>query len=292
MILVTGATGNTGSEVVRALRQRGAAVRAFVRDPAAAREKLGEDVQLAQGDFADQASVHAALNGADRVFLSGADCPDRVGYETSLIDAAAAAGVSQIVKLSGIGSAPASPVAPWAWHGQIEQHLLQSGVPAVLLRANFYMSNLLASAEQVAEHGQLAAPAGSARIGMVDPRDVGTCAAAVLTEAGHDGRTYLVTGPQAITFADVAHELSSIAGRQVTYVDLPDEVAVRGLVQTGLPEPVARVIVSVFGALRDGAGEQVTDTVRALTGRPPADIAAFLGPHAKLFAPLAVGAER
>jgi uncharacterized protein YbjT (DUF2867 family) len=127
---------------------------------------------------------------------------------------------------------------------------------------------------------------------MVDPRDVGTCAAAVLTEAGHDGRTYLVTGPQAITFADVAHELSSIAGRQVTYVDLPDEVAVRGLVQTGLPEPVARVIVSVFGALRDGAGEQVTDTVRALTGRPPADIAAFLGPHAQLFAPLAVGAER
>jgi uncharacterized protein YbjT (DUF2867 family) len=292
MILVTGATGTTGSEVVRALRQRGAAVRAFVRDPAVAREKLGEDVQLVQGDFADQASVRAALDGADRVFLSGADSPHRVGYETGLIDAAAAAGVSQIVKLSGIGSAPDSPVAPWAWHGQIEQHLLQSGVPAVLLRANFYMSNLLASAQQIARQAQLAAPAGSARIGMVDPRDVGACAAVVLTEDGHDGSTYLVTGPQAITFADVARALSPIAAREVTYVDVTDEVAIRGLVQTGLPEPVAEVIVSMFGALRHGAGEQVTDTVQALSGRPARDIAGFLGHHAQLFAPVAVGAER
>jgi uncharacterized protein YbjT (DUF2867 family) len=292
MILVTGATGNAGSEVVRALRERGAPVRAFVRDPAAAGERFGEDVDLAIGDFADAASVRAALDGAERVFLSGADTPDRVGYECRLIDAAAAAGVRQLVKLSGIGSAPDSPVAPWAWHGQVEQHLTRSGVPAVLLRANFYMSNLLASTRQIAGGGMLAAPAGSARIGMVDPRDVGACAAAVLTEQGHDGRMYVLTGPRAITFADVAGEISRIGGSAVAYVDLPDEVALGGLVATGLPEPVASAVVSVFGALRAGAGEQVTDTVRALTGCPPADVADFLHRHAHLFAAIAVGTGR
>jgi uncharacterized protein YbjT (DUF2867 family) len=267
-------------------------VRAFVRDPTAARERLGEDVQLAPGDFSDPVSVRAALKGADRVFLSGADGPHRVGYETDLIDAAAAAGVERIVKLSGIGSAPDSSVPFWAWHGQIEQHLLHSNVPAVLLRANFYMSNLFHGAEQIARDGQLAAPAGTARIGMLDPRDVGACAAAALTEEGHDGRTYVLTGPRTITFADVARELSRIAGREVTYLDLPDEVAVGGVVQTGLPEPVARAIVAVLGALRAGAGDRVTDTVQTLTGRPPADIADFLERHAYLFGPVAVGAER
>ena len=292
MILVTGATGIAGSEVVHALRQRGAPVRAFVRDPDVARGRFGEDVQLAQGDFADQASVQAALADVDRVFLSGADDPRRVGWETELIDAASAAGVRQIVKLSGIGSARDSPVPPWFWHGQIEQHLLQSRMPAVVLRANFFMSNLLASAEQIARAGQLAAPAANARIAMIDPRDFGAAAAAVLTEEGHDGRTYVLTGPTAITFADVARELSTVTGREVEYLGLPDKTAQQGLIASGAPAPVAEIVISIFGALRKGSGERVTDDVQALTGSPPTDIATFTRRHAHLFTPATVGAER
>src|SRR5918911_4110124 len=116
MILVTGATGNAGSEVVRSLRQRGAPVRAFIRNPAEA-GRLGNGVQLATGDFADPRSVRAALEGVDRVFLSGADDPRRVGWETELIDAACAAGVRRIRKLSGVGAPPESPVRPRGWDG-------------------------------------------------------------------------------------------------------------------------------------------------------------------------------
>lgn len=292
MILVTGATGNAGLEVVRALRQRRASVRAFVREPVEACRKLGDDVQLVPGDFAEPRSVRAALEGVEAVFLSGADDPRRVGWETDLIDTASAVGVGRIVKLSGIGAAPGSPVGPWDWHGQIERHLLDSDVPSVVLRASFFMSNVLAGAGQIAADGPLAAPAGEARIAMVDPRDVGTCAATALTTAGHDGHTFVLTGPRAIAFADVAREISAVAGREVAYIDLPDEAARQGLVDAGTPSPLAGQIIAIFAALRRGAAEQVTDDVRSLTGRPPADIATFIRRHAHLFTRVAAGAGR
>src|SRR5215218_4106047 len=109
MILVTAATGNAGSQVVRALSQRGASVRAFVRDPDKARSLFGEGVELAVGDFADAASLRAALEGVDAMLLSCADDPRRVDWETSAIASAAAAGVSRIVKLSTVGAEPGAP---------------------------------------------------------------------------------------------------------------------------------------------------------------------------------------
>jgi uncharacterized protein YbjT (DUF2867 family) len=292
MILVTAAMGNAGSEVVRVLRRRGAPVRAFVRDTAEARRRVGDNVELAQGDFADPNSVREALDGVDAVFLSGPDDPRRVGWETDLIDAAASAGVRRIVKLSGIGAAPESPVEPWSWHGQIERHLLASGLPAVVLRASFFMSNLLPGAEQIANGGPLAAPAGTARIAMIDPRDVGACAAAALTSERHEGHTYVLTGPRSITFTEVAHEISRVAGRPVEYVQLPDESARHGLIEAGTPAPVAEGIVAIFAALRRGAGEQVTDAVESLTGRPAADIAAYIHRHAHPFTPVTAGLAR
>jgi uncharacterized protein YbjT (DUF2867 family) len=292
MILVTGATGNVGSEVVRSLRQQGAPIRAFVRDPVEARYRLGDGVQLAPGDFSDRRSVQEALEGVDAVFLSGPDDPRRVAWESDLIDAASAAGVGRIVKLSGIDAAPDSPIGPWAWHAQIERHLLDSGVPAAVLRASFFMSNLLAGAERIAADDLLAAPAGDARIAMIDPGDIGACAATVLTTAGHELRTYVLTGPRAITFAEVAGEISAVTGRDVGYVALPDEAARQGLVEAGTPGPVAEQIVAIFEALRTGAGEHVTDAVAAITGRQPADVASFVRRHARLFAPAAVGAGR
>jgi uncharacterized protein YbjT (DUF2867 family) len=266
MILVTGATGNTGSCVVRALRERGAHVRAFVRDADKAHRLLGDEVDLALGDFADPRSGRTALDGVDTLFLSGADDPRRVEWEVGAIDAASAAGVRRIVKLSSIAASPRVPVAFWAWHGRIERHLRESGVPAVVLRAGYFMSNLLAAAGEVVREGHLAAPAGEARIAMVDPRDVGACAAVALTAAGHDGRTYVLTGPRALTYADVARELSAVAGRDVAYVDVPDQVARRRIVDAGASDTFAGQVVAVFAALRTGVGERVTDAVETLTG--------------------------
>ncbi len=292
MILVTGATGNTGSQVVHALRARETSVRAFVRDPDKARNLFGDEVDLAVGDFADLDSVRAALEGVHAVLLSCADDPRRVEWETRAIDAAAAAGVQRIVKLSTIGAEPGAPVAFWDWHGRIEQHLASSGVPAVILQSSFYMSNLLAAAEQVAREGRLYAPAGEARIAMIDPRDVGAAAAAVLTGAGEDERTYVLTGPQAITYADVAAALSAATGRDVEFVDVPDEAAKQGLLAAGMPEFVAEQLLAVFAQLRQGVASQVTDGVEALTGAQPRSFADYARDHAHLFGPSAVAAGR
>ena len=129
MILVTGATGIAGSQVVRALLEQGQDVRAFVRDPDKARGLFGDAVELARGDFAEPRSLRAALDGVEALFLSGADDPRRVEWETAAIDAAAAAGVRRIVKLSSIVARPGAPVAFWDWHGRIEQHLTDSRGP-------------------------------------------------------------------------------------------------------------------------------------------------------------------
>ena len=292
MILVTGATGNAGSKVVRALLERGQPVRAFVRDPGKARSLFGDGAELAIGDFADPASVRSAFEGVEQVFLSGPDDPRRVLWEMHTIDVAAATGVGRIVKLSSIVAEPGGTVAFWDWHGRIEQYLGASGVPAVVLRSNAFMSNVLAAAEPVAHEGRLFAPAGEARIAMIDPRDVGASAAAVLSTPGHDGQTYVLTGPETITYSQVAAELSAATDRQVEYIDVPDEGAKQGMIQAGLPDLTAERVVEVFAMLRRGAGEEVTGTVEALTGCAPRDFASFAHDHAPLFSPVAVGAGR
>jgi uncharacterized protein YbjT (DUF2867 family) len=292
MILVTGATGNAGAQVVRDLRVRGASVRAFVRDPENARDLFGHKVELAVGDFANPSSVGAALEGVEAMLLSCADDPRRVEWEASAIDAAAAAGVRRIVKLSTVGAEPGAPVAFWDWHGRVEQHLRSSGVPAVILQSTFYMSNLLASAEQVANAGRLYAPAGETRVAMIDPRDVGASAAAVLTGAGNDGQTYVISGPEAITFGRVAAELSAATGREVEFVDVSDEGAKQGLIAAGAPGFAAEQLVKVFAMLRQGVAEQVTDAVEALTEAPPRSFAEFARDHVEVFSPAVAAAPR
>jgi uncharacterized protein YbjT (DUF2867 family) len=292
MIVVTGATGIAGSEVVRALMTRGGRVRALVRNPAEARHKLGGGVELAAGDFADLRSVRAALDGADALFLSCADDPRRVGWEAAAIQAAADAGVRRVVRLSAMAAEPGSPVAFWDWHGQAEQHLRESGLDWVILRSGWYMSNLLAAASQVAAEGRLYAPAGSARIAMIDPRDVGAAAAAVLSGPGHEGQTYLLTGPRAITYTGVAAELSAATASRIEFVDVADDDARQAMIAQGMPEFAAEQVVRVFEALRQGAGTTVTPAVRTLTGAAPRDLASFARDHAHLFAPLAAAASR
>jgi uncharacterized protein YbjT (DUF2867 family) len=253
---------------------------------------FGQDVDLAVGDFADLPSVRAAFTHAHTLFLSCSDDPRRVGWETAAIHAARAAGVRRVVKLSTAPAAPGSPVAFWDWHGQVEQHLRESGAGWVILRSSWYMSNLLAAAPQVAAEGRLYAPAGGARIAMIDPRDVGAAAAAVLSSAGHEGQTYLLTGPGAITYAEVAAELSAATARRVEFIDVPDDAARQAMIGDGLPGFVAGQVVRAFAELRQGADARVTPAVEALTGTAPRRFASFARDHARLFAPAAAPAPR
>jgi uncharacterized protein YbjT (DUF2867 family) len=150
-----------------------------------------------------------------------------------------------------------------------------------VLASGFYMTNLLAAAEPVRAQGILPAPAGNGRVAMIDPRDVGEVGAAVLTGSGHEGRTYRLTGPVAVGYADIAATLG------VAYVDVPPADAHEGLVAAGLPDWLVDQLDGAFALIRDGALEETTDCVRVLTGREPRSFAEFARDHAAAFAPVA-----
>ena len=277
-ILVTGATGNVGSAVVAELRRRGATVRAFVRRPV----KTLRGVEVAIGDFDDRESIRAALAGVQRVFLASADSPRKIDHEAAVIDAAAA--VELLVKASTIGAQAGAPLPPFDWNGRSEEHLRRSGIPAVVLRSAFYMTNLLALADPVREQHILPAPAGEGRIAMIDPRDVGAVAAAVLVGSGHHGRTYELTGPDAVSYRDVAAELSRATATHIDYVDVPPAAAHERLVASGMPDWLVQHLDQAFAKIRAGEFAATTDTVAVLTGRPPRNIAEFVTDHADAFA--------
>jgi uncharacterized protein YbjT (DUF2867 family) len=282
MIVVTGATGNVGSSVVRSLLEHGEKVRAFVRDPEKARRMLGEDVELSIGDFDDARSVAEALNGGKRVFLSSGEGPDKVRWEKAVIDAAAEAGVGLVVRASTMG-ADAGSFSSLAWHGELEDTLKASGVPWTILQSNWYMTNLLPNAGQIAATGKIFMPAGDARIGMVDPADTGRVGAAVVASDGHEGKTYTVTGPAGVGFAQVAEALSAATGRTIEYVDVPPEAAKKAMAAAGLPDWLPDFLDRLFARFRAGEFGDVADTVERLTGSPSTPIEEFARKHAAAF---------
>jgi uncharacterized protein YbjT (DUF2867 family) len=276
-VLVTGATGNVGTHVVGALRRRGAQVRALTHERPAA---FGPGVEIVSGDLGDRDSVLAACKGIDVLFLACANHPRQVEWETTAIDAAAEAGVRRIVKLSARGAGTGPEDGFWAWHGRIEDHLLASGVPAVLLRPHFSMSNLLGSAGSIQAVGMLFAPIGRVRVPMIDPRDIAEAAAVTLTEDGHDSQAYVLTGPEPLTFEEVAAVLSEVAGRRIGFADVPEAAALDGLLGAGVPAPLARNVITVFGMLRAEPEPEMTDTVEVLTGAHPRRLSDYARDHA------------
>ena len=281
--LVTGATGTVGAHVVRELREHGVEPRAFVRERRRAERVLGEDVELAIGSFADAGSMARALDGVDALFLACANVREQVDYECAAIDAAKAAGIRRVVKLSGPRAAVDSWVLFERWHGVIERHLLGSGLPCVMLHPSAYMTNLLAGAETVRHTGRLFAPAGEARITYVDPRDVAAAAAGALAVEGHEGEAYTLTGPEAITYDQIAEALSEATGRAIEYVDIPYDAARDAMLEAGLPPLLADSIVDLFVSKQAGNMSQTTDAVRALAGREPRTFAQFARENAAAF---------
>ncbi len=282
-VLVTGATGNVGARLVRLLVERGVPVRAFVRDRDTAITCLGPAVDLVVGDFGDPDSLRAAMEGVEQVFLACPNHPMQLDWETAVIDAAAAAGVRRIVKLSAIDAQVGSPVAFADAHGRIEEHLRKAGLAHVLLRPTFSMANLLGGADGVRQAGAIFLPGGGAKVAMIDPGDVARVAAVALTGDGHDGRCYQLTGPEAITFDDVAEQLSAVVGRPIGFVPVPDDAALAQLVGAGMPEWLATNMVRQFGLLRQGAQAESQDRVRVLTGREARSIGQWARDHAAAF---------
>ena len=285
-ILVTGATGTIGRRLVHTLTDQGHRPTVLLRDPTRA-AALGPDLERVTrviGDYVDTAAVQAALRGVDRVFLLSPNGPDQVRHERTLIDAAAHAGVSRVVKVSAHGAHPDSPVAFWRGHAAIEDHLLHTGMPSVALRPRFSMANILGHADGVRAHGVVFAPAVHAPVAMVDPQDVADLAAHLLTTDDPPTAPHLdVSGPTGVTFTDLAEMIGTLAGRTVTYHPGTDEETATYLAQHGTPPFVTRQILAIFTALRAGAQAQPATTVTEILGREPRTLTAFLSGHADTF---------
>jgi NAD(P)H dehydrogenase (quinone) len=275
MILVTGATGQVGREVVRLLAGD-VPVRALVRD----RDAAGLDgAEISVGSFDDRASLARAMTGVETLFLAGRDNPAQVDQHSRVLAAAAAAGVGRVVKLSAAAAARGSPVALMRWHATTEQELRAAGVRWTFLRPHLYMQNLLRFAAEVAGSGTLTAPMGSGAFPLVDTRDVAAAAAAVLRDPGqHAMRTYVLTGPRAVSYAEIAAAMAAVAGRAVEYRAAEPAAFRERLLRTGIPEWRADDLAAIATAYADD-DNRVSADLPAILGRPATSLERFLADH-------------
>ncbi|MCC3159223.1 SDR family oxidoreductase [Hymenobacter sp. 15J16-1T3B] len=287
-ILITGATGTVGSELVRALSNRGVHVRAGVHSVIKGDRlrHLYPEVQLVELDFQRPETLGVALTGVDRVFLLVPFTETMVEDSKRFIDAAKAAGVKQVVKLSVMGAEVEPGIQLGRWHREAERYLAQSGLPYVILRPNSFMQNFLAyQGTSIREQGRIYQPQGEGRASYIDAFDIAEVAAAILTAdvARHHGRAYPLTGPEALSNSDVAAIIGQTTGRPVQYVDVPEEAAREGM--QGAPQWMVDGIMELNALIRAGHAATVTPDVQQLTGRRPRTLQEFAQEHRAAFLP-------
>ena len=273
-VLVTGATGNVGSEVVRRLRELGHPIRAASRRVPAGEE---DGVERVPFDFARRETYGPALRGVGRLFLvRPPELSDTREYINPLVDAAKREGVEHVVFLSILG-AEKNPVVP---HRRIEGYLEASGMTFTFLRAGFFMQNLSTTHRAcIREHGEIFVPAGRGRTSFVDARDVAAVAASALTEPGHEDRVYPLTGGQALDYYRVAEVFTEVLGRRITYANPSIPGFVGRMRRRGLPLSFVLVMVGIYATARLGLAARVTQDLPGLLGRAPTPLRQFVADH-------------
>jgi uncharacterized protein YbjT (DUF2867 family) len=281
MLLVTGATGHIGRELVRELDARGAAFRVLVRDPARA-AGLPERAERVAGDLDKPATLVPALDGVERLFL----LVPGIGVEHTehAIAAAKAAGVRRIVYLSSYAVIGNPIPAMGRWHHEREQLIRVCGIPATFLRPYGFMTNAFDWVPTLREGGYVLDPVGPGRAAPVDPADIAAVAAVTLTEDGHEGQEYLLTGGEVFTIAEQVRILAKAIGRdiEVRTVATPAE-AVRFRYPHGAPQALADALVEGLTLMRVDTVGVRSDTVQRLLGCEPRTFADWCARNAHAF---------
>src|SRR5262247_2972536 len=285
MILVTGATGTNGRLVVQALLAAGARVRAMVQDSSRAADLARTGAELAVANFDRAETLDRALAGAERSLLLSAVDQRLVERETRFVEQAKRTGLKHVVKFSAIGAHPAASFTFGRQHGAAERMIMDSGLVFTFVQPNFFMQNLLWSAETIKARGELYSSLGSTPASHVDTRDIAAVIVAALTDPPdrHAGQVHLVTGPAALSFDDVAGIFSRLLQRPVRYQPLSDEQLRTGLLAAGQSEWQAAALVELNTYARQGHASVVTDTVERITGRPASTLEQWLRDHAAAF---------
>lgn len=283
-LLITGATGNTGVELARQLSAKGVPFRALVRS----KEKAGElatlpGAELVSGDLGNLNSLAAALNGIDRAFLLTNSSEQAAALQLSFVDAARQAGVQHIVKLSQLAASIDSPVRFLRYHAAVEQHIRQSGMAYTFLRPNLFMQGLLGFSSTITAKGMFFAAIGDARVSLVDVRDIAAVAAAALTGEGHEGKIYNITGPEALTHAEMAAQFSLVLKREVRFIDVSPEEMRQAVIAAGFPMWQAEGLIEDYAHYARGEAAAVTADVQLVTGRAPRNFKSFVNNYATAF---------
>lgn len=276
VILVTGATGTIGSQVIKHLAGQGIKVKGAAHSPQKAEQLKKAGAEPVPLDFNDGDSLKSTLKGVESLFSLTPFTPYMVENANRLTDAAKAAGVRRIVRLSGMGCEHEA-IQLGRWHRAAERHIESSGIPYTFLRPNNFMQNFV---HVPPTNGVYYLPLGSGRISYVDARDVGAAAAAALTKDGHLGKAFTLTGPVAITAAEVAAHMAKAAGKDIRHVDVPEEAARSGMAQAGMPPWLVDALLELHGIGKAGHASAVTGDIRLLTGKEPVPFEQFARDYA------------
>jgi uncharacterized protein YbjT (DUF2867 family) len=279
-VLVTGATGNIGSGLVPALLAAGVNVRALVRRQAKAEALRTQGAQVVIGDLDDLETLPTAVSGVDKVFLLTWNGPTAVQQASNLIQAARQSGTPHIVRAGAHGSEKSRIVRD---HMAIERLIKSSGLPYTILRPTFFMQNVMMAAQTVATQGRVYMPFKDGKLGMIDVRDILDVAVKALTMPGHEGKTYVLTGPRSISFHDVAATLSVALDKNVTYMDVPLEAAKQAMMGMGMPEWIADGYLELMSEFANNWGNGVSPDVEKLSGHPARSIERFARDFAHVF---------
>jgi uncharacterized protein YbjT (DUF2867 family) len=281
MILVTGASGSVGREVLAEVARTGAKHRAMYRSQAEA-SKAPAGTPTVVADFADRTSMAAALRGVESVYLVCSPVPELVQLESNVVEASEAAGVRRIVLNSALGAGDYGKSFP-AWHRKVEDRLKATKMAHCILRPNSFMQNVLAYyAPSIRAQGAFYGAMGKARVSFLDVRDIAAVAAKAL-HGGHDGKTYELNGPEALTYPELADKIARHAGIPAKYVDIPVAEQRKAMLEQGLPEWQATALLELQQYYTNGKGGTVDGVLEGLLGRRPVTMDQFLKEFAAEF---------
>jgi uncharacterized protein YbjT (DUF2867 family) len=278
MILVIGATGTVGKELVQQLLEADQPVRVFTRD-ARKVAHLDQRVECAVGDLTKPETLAAGMHGVERIFL--------VTFETqqdiNVLEAAKRAGVKQVVKLSTL-EARDHILQVGKWHYEREELIRASGLAWTFLRPGMFMTNTIEWwAAGIKQQGTVYFPGRTGKVAPVDPHDVASVATVALTQSGHTGKAYELTGPELLSVGEMVQIIAHVLGKPVTYVDIPPLAAKVWMLKSGMDKTLAAAFTEMLAALRNNKGAQRTDTVEQVTGQPPRTFEAWCREHIDAF---------
>jgi uncharacterized protein YbjT (DUF2867 family) len=279
MILVAGATGKVGSEVVKFLQKAKVPFKAASSDLERARVALGESVPLVLLNYGDAETFAPALQGIERLFLfHPQDRPNRLPQLRTFLDAAKAAGVKQAVFMSALGANRHENDGM----NLLEKHLAASGIETTVLRPNWFMQNFnTQDLRGIKERDEIALPSGDHKFTFIDIRDIAEIAAKILVEGGHAGKAYTLMGGEALSYPEVAVKLSDLLGRPIHHNSPSPEDEISKMREKGFPAELVDLMEWLYADITSDYTAQFTADVEMLLGRPPRKFSGYLKDYAE-----------